>query len=440
MKFTSNPRWRMLWILPPVVIGILILMVMTGGKQPPQKAERGEPSRAVRVVKALSVDLVPQAEGYGAVQPAQVWTAVAQVSGRIIEMHPRLRGGEIIPAGEILYRIDPVDYELNLAQANAELAELEIQEQNARASLAIEQNNLSISRRELERIRKLVNKGTASQSNVDESERAMLGTQTLVQNMQNTLALIPSQRKVLEARVAQAERDLAQTTVAAPFNMRVANLKIEQAQYVSLGQNLFEGDAVDRVEVVAQVAMSSLRNLFIGRPDIIGNVAQLNENIAEFTGFRPLIRLDLGNHIAEWKAEFVRISDNVDQQTRTIGIVVAVDAPLGKVKPGYRPPLSKGMFVQVLLRGHTQPGRIVVPRAAIRDNKILLIDAENRLQTNSVKVLFNQGPLSVIEGGVREGDPIVVSDLVPAVDGMLLQQELDEALQSEISRAAEGNL
>ena len=121
MSSQKNNRLRALWIVPPVIVGVLFMIFMTGGKQPPAKSERGEPVRAVRIISISSMDLLPAAEGYGTVQPAKVWTAVAQVSGRIIDMHAKLRNGEIIPADTLLYRIDPVDYELTLAQAQAEL-------------------------------------------------------------------------------------------------------------------------------------------------------------------------------------------------------------------------------------------------------------------------------------------------------------------------------
>ena len=134
-----------------------------------------------------------------------------------------------------------------------------MQEQNARASLAIDQSNLRLAQRETERISKLSKKGTASQSDVDNAERTMLNARTAVQNTANMLALLPTQRRLLEAKVSQAERDLANTTVRAPFNLRIADLAIEKDQYVGIGQTLFKGDAVERVEVVAQVAISSLR-------------------------------------------------------------------------------------------------------------------------------------------------------------------------------------
>lgn len=411
---------------------------MASGKAPPQKAQRGEPVRSVRIIEAPRLTLVPVAEGYGSVQPARVWTAVAQVRGRVVETHPELENGEILPVGTELLRIDPVDYELALEQARAELAELAVQEHNATESLAIEERNLRLARQEVERQHSLLKQGTTSQSAADQAERTMLGSRAAVQSLRNTLALIPTQRRLLESKRAQADRDLEHTTIRAPFNLRVANLQVETHQFVSVGQSLFEGDSVDRVEVVAQVAMSSLRRLVMGRPEPKLDVAQLNEQITEIAGLRPHVRLDLGNYVAEWEAEFVRFSDSVDPQTRTIGVVVAVDKPFEKVRPGYRPPLSKGMFVQVVLRGRPQPNRLVVPRTAVRNGAVYLVDADDRLRAQAVTVLYEQGGLSVIAAGLTPGAPVVVSDLMPAVAGMLLRPEVDQALASRLQAEAEG--
>ncbi|MGD8910510.1 MAG: HlyD family efflux transporter periplasmic adaptor subunit, partial [Chromatiales bacterium] len=351
MVFDKHPRRRTLLILPPIALGILVLLLMAGGRKPPVQAETTTPAKPVRTLEVQQVDLVPVAEGYGSVKPAQLWTAVAEVSGRIVELHPRLRDGEILPAGTLLLRIDPVDHELNLAQAEAALAELDVEQANAEANLMIEQRNQKIAQREFDRISKLAAKGTASRSSQDDAEQALLNSRNAVQNIRNTLALIPTKRKVLEAKRSQAERDLQNTRILAPFNLRVANLKIETDQFVSKGQSLFEGDSVDRVEVLAQFPLASLRRLFIGRDNIHVDSAIMGENLPQMVQLEAQVRLDMGTTQADWQAEFVRFSDNVDPQTRTMGVVVAVDKPFEKVKPGVRPPLSKGMFVQVLLRG-----------------------------------------------------------------------------------------
>jgi RND family efflux transporter MFP subunit len=436
----NHPHWRKLLILPPILLGLLVLFMMASNKQPPQKTAPGEPTKLVRTVQAQQLDLIPVAEGYGAVQPARVWSAVAQVAGRIVDIHPRLRDGEVISDASLLLQIDPVDYELNLAQAEAELAELEVEASNAKASLSIDERSLNIAQREFQRISKLAKKGTASQSDVDDAERTLLVSRNAVQNVKNTLALLPTRRKVLEAKRTQAERDLENTRLPAPFNLRVTNMSIELDQYVSKGETLLAGDDLDRVEVIARFPMSSLRRLFIGREqrDISADILQ--GNLADFVALRPRVRLDLGTTIAEWEAEFVRFSDNVDPETRTMGVVVAVDRPFEKVEPGIRPPLSKGMFVQVLLQGKAQPKRVVIPRSAVRNGVVYLADNENRLRRQPVDLLFNQGEISVIASGISAGQMIVVSDLVPAVSGMALETKVDKAMTQALISAARGEL
>lgn len=432
-------RWRKLLILPPIALGVLVLLWMAEGRQPPAQAERGEPARTVRVIEVPLVELIPKAEGYGPVRPARVWTAVAQVAGRAVKVHPKLRDGEILSAGTLLVRLDPTDYDLALSQARAELAELEVQERNAQASLAIEERNLNLARQDVERKRKLVEQGTASQSSVDEAERVMLSTRTAVQTLRNTLALIPAQRRVLEAKASRARRDLERTEIRAPFTLRVADLAIEADQYVGIGQSLFEGDDVERVEVEAQFALSTLRRLFLGRADLKLDITRLGEQLPEAVGLDPLVRLDLGNHVAEWQAEFVRFSDNVDPQTRTMGVVVAVDRPFDKIKPGYRPPLSKGMFVEVVLRGKTQKPRLLIPRNAVRNGTVYVAGADDRLRRRPVEVLFTQGAYSVIASGLAAGERVIVSDLVPAVSGMLLRPRIDEELSAQLRVAGVGS-
>ena len=438
MKTEQQSRWGALWVLPPLAIGVLVVIFMVSGKQPPTKSAQGETSQSVRVVEARQVDLLPEARGYGPVQPGKVWAAVAQVAGRVIDTYPRLRDGEIVPAGTRLFHIDPVDYELQLAQSQAELAELDVQEQNARASLEIDKSNLLLAQREKERLSKLSQKGTASQSDVDSAERTMLNARTAVQNTANTLALLPTRRRLLQAKVSQAERDLANTVVNAPFNLHIADLAVEKDQYVSVGQTLFHGDAVERVEIVAQFAISSLRNMFIGHQHPVPAISELREKLQEFTGFRPQVHMNIGGEVAEWEADFVRLSDEVDSQTRTLGVVVSIDKPFEKVIPGKRPPLSKGMFVQVVIRGHIQPDRIVIPRGAIRAGRVYVVGPDRRLQIRPVSVLFSQGPFSVIGDGIEPGEQVVVSDPIPAVAGMLLDPVIDETLQTRILDAARG--
>ncbi len=433
---STRKSLRMLWILPPIAIGIAIFSNLTGNKQPPQQVETPTPPQAVRTLTVPQLDLRPVAEGYGSVQPAKVWSAIAQVSGRVIEMHPRLRDGEIIAAGELLYRIDPVDYELAREQLKAELAELEVNQLNTIELLNIEQRNLQLAQRELERLQSLAKQGNISRSSADSAERTMLNSRTAVQNLSNTLALIPSQRRVIEAKLAQAQRDLEHTKIHAPFNLRIASLDMETEQYISSGQKLFEGDGVDRSEVVAQVALSSMRRLFIGHRDTPPGQKELTEGLVNYAALQPTIEMDLGGITARWEAEFVRFSDSIDSETRTIGVVVALDKPYEQVIPGQRPPLSKGMFVKVALQGRIQPQQIVIPRSAVRGGKVYLLNSNNQLQIRPVEIRYSQGNLSVIKSGINAGDTLVLSDLIPAVEGMPVRPKHDDSAAQQLLNAA----
>lgn len=441
---SQSRHLRKLWVLPPILIGVLVLIVAVKSRQPPAQVAVAEPSRVVRVIAVPEVALSPVAIGYGPVQPDRIWKAVAQVAGRVIAVHPKLRNGEILPADTVLARIDPTDYELGLAQAEAALAELSRQESNTQSSLSIERRNLTLAERESARITQLAAKGTVSRSDADAAERTMLGSRAAVQNLENTLALIPTQRAVQEAKVAQAQRDLEHSTLRAPFRLRVAELAVETDQFVGVGQPLFAGDAVDRVEIVAQLPISALRRLFLGRAQgLPTNLDELNVALRQQVGFHPRVYLDLGDGRAEWDAEFVRFSDSVDPDTRTLGVVVAIDDPFGKTIPGQRPPLSKGMFVQVALHGNPQPGRLIVPRSALHrqagQRSTYIADADNRLRRRQVTVLFEQGWIAAIDSGLSVGDRVVVSDLTPAVEGMLLVPEIDETLTVKLTASLGAN-
>ncbi len=423
---TNKPtsKLRRLWLIPPLFVGVSFFIFLKTDKQVPQLLDTGEKARVVRTLEVVKTDFIPVAEGFGVVQPAQVWQAVSQVSGRIVSTYDRLKNGEIIQKGEMLFQVDPVDYELLLVQSETLLAELDVQMGNTKSSLAIEQRNLSLASSEYDRQKQLAKNGSISRSSVDAAQRAMLNSQAKVQNLKNTLSLIPTQKKLQQAKIIQAQRDLSNTQVTAPFNLTLSGLAIEMDQYVSKGQLLLSGDSLDRVEIIAQVSLSSLKNLFFDRPDIPNAVKTLSKNLTRITGFKPVVTLDMGDgNYAKWKAEFVRFSDTVDTETRTMGVVVAVDNPLQKVVPGARPPLSKGMFVEVLISGYVQKDSIVIPSSAIRNNNVYIVDQDSRLEIREIQKRYNQQGKSVLAKGLEPGEQLVLTDIVPAVEGMLLKPE-----------------
>jgi hypothetical protein len=95
------------------------------------------------------------------------------------------------------------------------------------------------------------------------------------------------------------------------------------------------------------------------------------------------------------------------------------------------------MYVQVELRGRPRPGTLVVPRVAVHrgpDGRpaVYVADADDRLRIRPVDTGTTQGDLTVIADGLAPGDRVVATDLIPAIEGMLLAPTPDEALTGRL--------
>lgn len=430
MNAATSKKTSKLWLIPPLIIGVIVLMVAKNSKQAPTLTDQKENAQTVRTLLVKQEPFTPIATGYGSVQAAQTWKAISQVSARITQVHSHLSNGAYVKKGDVLVRLDPIDSELNLVQAQVKLAEIKVTEKNTKASLEIEEQNLVLAEKEYKRLKSLAKKGTTSKSSADSAERSMLSTRSIVQNYKNSLALVPTQKKLQQSQIAQAQRDLDNTVIKAPFDMNIADLSIEENQYVTKGQQLFSGRSIDRVEIITYVSLSELKNLFYKRNDISTNIESLTNNLSSLARFSPTVYLDMGNEQkATWKAKFIRFADEIDTQTRTMGVVVGVDNPLQQIIPGIRPPLSKGMFVEVAIAGQIQNDVVAIPRSTIHKKHVYVMNDENRLTIQPIKTLYNQGDLSIIKEGLEGGERLVLSDLIPAVNGMLLQDIADLAVK-----------
>ena len=448
---SGRKPWKRLLIVPPLLLGIAALVVAVQQRAAPVKKPVAELASKVRIIEVPSATLIPRALGFGTVQPGRVWEAVSQVAGKIIEIHPRLKKGSILPEGTVLLRIDPTDYQLAVARIEAEIraseariAETRAQERNFRASIAIENQSLQIATRELERKRGLAERGVGSRSAADREERGLLAMHQSVQSMRNSLNLIPAQIRRLTAeiaalrtRLADAELDLARTVIANPFDSRIASVAVELTQFVGRGKVMASADGIAVAEVTAQVPIDKMVRLIEGRDLGAVDLSELSGGVRDVLGLTPVIRLRSGDFTAEWTGEVMRVSDSIDPQTRTVGVIVEVRDPY-RLRGGARPPLGKNMYVEVELRGEPRPRQVLVPRAALRGGRAFVVAADNRLEIRAVETRFAQGRLAVIESGLIPGERIVVTDLIPAIDGMLLDPVTDTGALSDLVAEAGG--
>lgn len=138
-----------------------------------------------------------------------------------------------------------------------------------------------------------------------------------------------------------------------------------------------------------------------------------------------------------WHGELVRISEAVDPTTNTIGLVVKVENPYGGVLPGKKPPLLKGMFVRVeFVASATQ--QLILPRKAIHQGRVYIVDENNKLEIKPISISRKQGELIVVETGIRQGDKVIVTDIVPVIEGQPLNTILAIEIEKQLAIEALG--
>lgn len=441
--------------IPPILIGIAVLYFMASGREAPERKPPQERARAVRVITAEPVRLVPRVTGFGSIYPGTVWSATAQVSGEVVYVDPQLKKGAILPAGTEIVRISPADFELaisqaeaNIRSAEAKLTELTVAEANTSDLLKIEQQGMDLREAELKRKQELFAQGNVSQAALQLEQRETVAQRKKLQDLKNSLRLLPTQREVQKeqiavskAQLASAKLDLVRTHIKLPFDAKIGEVNVETNQFIQTGGNIVTADSLDIAEVEAQIPLSQFRDMVhAGLPDGLsgGITAQTVTRALEQIGFAATVRLRAGDTVIEWPARFARVSDTIDPKTRTIGAIVAVDGAYAKATPGDRPPLTKGMFVEIEIRTRAQGEVLVVPRAALHDGKLYVINGEKRLEIRKVATGLTQGDLVVIAEGLQSGDQVVVSDLIPAVAGMLLRPQADDEVLAELKAEATG--
>jgi multidrug efflux pump subunit AcrA (membrane-fusion protein) len=211
---------------------------------------------------------------------------------------------------------------------------------------------------------------------------------------------------------------------------------VEQDQVVQPGQVLFRADGTDASEVTAWLPLRGVRRVLATSTAPLDALTDADALIERF-GLEARIRIGTGARGFGWDAEVVRVR-GVDSQTRALGLDVAVRDPYGAIVPGEKPPLVPDLYVEVEIRAPARPAQVVIPRSAIHHDRVYVADADRRLRLRPVRIAFVQEEFAVVREGLAGGETLVLTDLVPAVEGELLDPRPDDAARDALLRAAAG--
>ncbi len=439
---SDQRRWLVLFPL----IGFIILVVLVKSKPTPQLKINVESAPLVKVEKAKIRKLQMYITGYGRAQSKESWQAVAEVSGRVIYRHPDLEKGRMLPAGTVALKIDPVDYQLKLAQAKSDLNSaiadadrIELNKNKQTLSLQLEKNRLNILEKEYKRKKKILGKGSISRSSVEKEQSNVFAQQEKVLDLETSLKLIPNDIDVAQARIQvnqsrleEAKRKIDKTTIVIPFDARITQVNAMLEQVINQQSILLQANHIGAMEINAQFAMTDMKQFI--RQTANNSLSQSNK----FPDIKRLklqaqIKLYSGDESLEWLGDVTRVSDSIDAQGNTIGLMVEMENDWKNFDPVNSTPVINDMFLEVKVLGRAKE-MLSVPTKAIHGKSVYIVE-DNILRMKPVKILFESGRFTAVaantKNGISEDDLVITTDLLPAINNMSVRTTMGQIKEEQ---------
>ena len=401
----------------------------------------------VDVYSATAIDLQELLTGFGTAQADREVILAAQVTGEIVEINPQLKVGYAVTAeelltsasrpsrrqkAEVLLKIDPREYQQRLEQTASRIAEteteiprLEVQLTNVSRQRKMATAVLATLKEEYDRIERAVKLNAASPSDLN---RALLDLQryedTVIQ-LESQIASIPHQIAAAQQRLLtaqsehrRAEDDLGKTEIRPPFSGVLSEVMVEQGQYVRAGEPLVR--LTNRSEVEVPISLS------------FDDFLQLDKVLS--AGRKPPVSL-AENETADprWNGFVVRASPEADTVSRTVQVFVEIR------NSAEASPLLPGAFVHARIDGSIYRNAILVPREAIVDGQVYIVDKQNVARRRRIKSGRRLQSLVIAEDGLKPGDRVVMTNLDIIEDGRAVVVQSVRSAGDEIAaiRSAE---
>lgn len=369
----------------PVLVllaGFFVVQALVAAKPEPEQNEEEARRVSIYVDEVTSEVVTVSVVTQGEVRPKTEIEIVPQVSGRIVAMSDTFNeGAEFLPNG-MLMKIDDTDYRLAVVRAEAVVAAAQTALERELATAQIKKDEW--------------------RDNKDQEPTDFALNLTQVSEAKAML-------RSAEADLQKARLDLQRTEIRVPFHGRVRERSVGIGQYVTAGTRVGRVFSIDTVEVRLPLTDTQLVELNLP----LGYKAE-NSSVAPKVHFA----VTMGNRNYSWQGHIARIDAAIDQDTRLIYATAELLDPYGLGAVNGMP-MAVGMFVNAKIDGPLEQAALVMPRLALRNqDKVYVINSENRLEIRTVDVISTSEERVLVSGGVGPGDRVVISTLPNAVDGM----------------------
>lgn len=419
-----------------LIISLLLLAAAVGlgvrwmANRP--RAERRRPPERIPSVTTMAAqrqDREVTLHAMGTVVPFESVHIAAQINGVATFVSSALLPGGRLSEGEEIVRIEPEDYELAVARAEADLESARLTVRRRR--LAIEQARSSIAQaetnRQLERGRQRIAQREYEMVNepIDEADRALVLRTPQLRAAELAYEAAVSAREEAEIAVEAALRTVAtaesalrtsqlaleRTSVYAPFNAVVQSKAVSSGAYVTPGAPIAALVNTDRYWVRVVVPTHQLRWIRTALDDA-----------------DSATKVDLRD--AGWPEDQVRqgrvlrVAPDLEERGRMAQLIVEVADPLClRAENQGLPRLMLDSVVYATLHGESIANCLRIPRAALREKAAVWVRTDqNTLDIRPLEVLARLEDAVLADGPVDDGDRIVTSDLGTPVQDMKVQE------------------
>ncbi len=379
-------------VFKPLIVCMVLLLIGGGGAWllvvTAPEAERTRPPRRAVLVETIQLQATDETavlELAGTVKPAEEIILRTRVSGEIISIAPDfIDGGHLAKGSEIL-QIDPIDYELMLVDAQA------------RFEQAVFDNKLEMGRQD-----------------IAEHEWELLKVEDATERERELALRIPhlaASRAALaaaQAALVRSRLNLERTSIKAPFNALVLERHVNIGSQASPQDPLARLVGTDAYWVVSSSPLDRLQWVTIPG----SRVKTISGNGSICTG------------------TVIRLLGALEERGRMARLLIEVEDPLGlQSGKAMNKPLLLDEYVRVQIEGRQLPNVFRIPRSTLRENSMVWLANEGKLDIRPVEVLFRDSDHVFVRDGLESGETLITSDITAPVPGMLVNSGLTRTAQ-----------
>lgn len=404
-KSSTLEGWVVGLLLPIVVTVLGIGSFLLLGKQAPKQVGDDPSDPRVQLVKMpiANVDAIRPFAGLetlditvsGTVVPFRQITLASEIAGRVLFKSEDCRIGRFVHDGDLLFRIDPTDYQLDVERLTAlreseyaQQHELDQELSNANRSLSLANEELALQEKELTRMESL-GSGFVSETEVAQTRRARIAAANQVLTLQNQLRLLETRRTRIElaerlarTQLEQARANLERTEIKSPISGVIINETVQEDSFVQKGAPLCLIEDTERVEVSCNLRTDQLLMILdqVGE----GSGRDPSSRVVRSASYElPKTPVEISYRLAgredityQWNGHLSRYEGiGLDAQSRTVPVRITVDDPRDVRRNGQKidedgngglPALVRGMFVEVAIKTKPKRSLVLVPKLALR--------------------------------------------------------------------------